>query len=142
MSSRYQVRENREVPAVCPLINTCEQYRSDREEYARLCKKWTDYAESQEPEERLKVTGMKGREETITVDEAQPVTGSQVFHLEYIPSKNMSPPQKRKLAEAKKERFDKMCPHFKRDVLGMATSDPPYHDCRIFSEWYFQRKKT
>lgn len=137
---RYAVREEREVPAVCPLINTCEQYRADKEEYASLCRKWTDYAKRQEPEENLVVTGMKGREEEMTMDWASPVSGSQVFYLEYTPKKGMKPAERRKLLEDMRERFSRMCPHFKRDVLGMPTSDPPYQDCRLFSEWFYRRE--
>lgn len=138
--ARYADTEKREeVPAICPLINTCQQHRTDKEEYARLVKKWTAYARSQEPEELEIKRGKKTEKYTLT--DVQDVTGTQVFHLEYMPTKEMTPQQKQGRLKAKKEMFQKMCPHFKRDVLGMVTSDPPYHECRIFSEWFYSRKE-
>jgi len=137
---RYEVREEREIPEICPLLNTCEQLRTDKEEYTRLVDKWSAYAQEQEPEE-LTVTGRKGKEEKVTLEEAQPVTGTQVFHLEYPITKDMTEDQKKAVREKKKQRFQQMCPHFKKNVLGMPTSDPPYHDCLKFSEYYYQPQK-
>ncbi|MBA7489856.1 hypothetical protein ES702_00390 [subsurface metagenome] len=142
-----EVSENREVPAICPLINKCAQYHADQEEYKSLCKKWTEHAESQESDEfeveRSRVLtgkGFRGKKETIRIEHAQPVTGTQVFHLEYNPTEGMSPQQQKELENKKKERFEQMCPHFKGDVLGLPTSDPAYHDCRTFSEWFYKKR--
>lgn len=137
-----EISENREVPAICPLINKCEQHRADQEEYKRLCKKWTEHAQNQADEE-LEITSTKKgktKKEKYSVDFIQEVTGTQVFYLEYMPTKGMSPQQQKELENKKKERFEQMCPHFKGDVLGLPTSDPAYHDCRIFSEFYYKER--
>ncbi|MBA7707508.1 hypothetical protein ES703_116382 [subsurface metagenome] len=112
-------------------------------EYKSLCKKWTEYAESQAAEEHEITSTKKGKTTTekYSVDYVQEVTGTQVFHLEYIPTKNMSLQQQKELENKKKERFDLMCPHFKGDVLGLPTSDPAYHDCKIFSEWFYSKER-
>jgi len=136
------------VPAVCPLINKCEQYRADNEEYKQLVKKWTEYARKQEADEFevehsrvLTGKGFRGKKEKIKVEHAQPVTGTQVFYLEYGPKKEMHPQEIKNLELLQKERFEKMCPHFKSDVLGLPTSDPPYLNCRTFSEFYYREKR-
>ncbi|MBA7501117.1 hypothetical protein GH146_02810 [archaeon] len=127
-----EVSETREVPAICPLINKCAQHRADQQEYKSLCKKWTEHARSQADEELEITSTKKGKttKEKYSVDYIQEVTGTQVFHLEYM-----------NLEDKKKERFEQMCPHFKGDVLGLITSDPAYHDCRIFSEWFYNKER-
>jgi len=129
MNEGYTPPERSDAPAVCPLIDSCTQYNADLEEYERLKKKWTAYAKSQPPE-KIEFNE-KGKKVKMTLSHVSPVEGTQVFHLEYA-----------ERLEAKKERLEKMCPHFKRDVLGLPVmSDPPYLQCHIFSRWYFEQKK-
>ena len=136
------------VPAICPLLRTCQQRVKDLEEYERLKQKWTKYAESQEVENVrahktriLTEKGFASRKRKFTVDWIQEVTGPQVFYLEYVGTKEMSPEEIKALAEAKEERFNKMCPHVKNEELGLITKDPPYLECQIFSEWYYAQKQ-
>ena len=108
---RYASTLEKAIPAVCPLISECQQYKVDLADYEVLRRKWSEYARSQDKE-------------------AAEVKGSQVFYLEYLENKR-----------GKEERFQRMCPHFKRDVLGLDTSSPPYLDCLLFSKWYYQQER-
>ena len=63
--SRYVARERRVAPALCPLSETCEMLRRDREEYQRLTRRYKAegsqvfYLEYEDPEMRKKK--VKGR---------------------------------------------------------------------------------
>ncbi|GAI74812.1 unnamed protein product, partial [marine sediment metagenome] len=52
-------------------------------------------------------------------EKAAEVRGSQIFYLEYKQGAN--------------ERLEKMCPHVKREALGLFTKEPPYLQCQLFS---------
>ena len=103
----------------------CPRYETDRQEYARLVAKWTKYAQSQ-PDEEIELE-FKGKKERVVYDSARDVVGSQVIYLEY-----------KKKAQ---ERLANMCPHVKREQLGLITKEPPYLECQIFSEWYYAQKR-
>ncbi|MBA7493687.1 hypothetical protein ES702_04249 [subsurface metagenome] len=137
--SPYEPRERKsqEVPVVCPLLKTCRQRMEDLEEYERLKTKWTKHAQEalEEGPEKVKAhrtrilteKGFASRKRKLTVDWVQDVTGPQVFYLEY------------KKPDEAKERLAKMCPHVKREALGLFTKEPPYFECQTFSEWYYQK---
>lgn len=145
--SRYTPPENgSDAPAVCPLLKRCQQRMMDLEEYERLKKKWTEHARKQDAEEvntgrKLTKKGFKKGADKSTVDWVQEVSGTQVFYLEFTPKQNASPEEVKALTDAKQERFNRMCPHFKKEQLGLATGEPPYLECQIFSEWYYSQKR-
>ncbi|OYD16953.1 hypothetical protein CH330_01405 [candidate division WOR-3 bacterium JGI_Cruoil_03_51_56] len=118
-----------EIPSTCPLLRTCQQRIKDLQEYQRLKQKWTKYAKEQETEEvKVDVKAKKGRKtKKVKIDWAQEVAGSQVFYLEY--GKNAQ------------ERLANMCPHVKKEELGLITKEPPYLECQLFSEWYYSQKR-
>ncbi|MBA7489949.1 hypothetical protein ES702_00483 [subsurface metagenome] len=125
-----------ELPSTCPLLRTCQQRVKDLREYQALKQKWTKHAqdvlETEGPDEvevsrKLTKKGFVSKTEKTTVDWVQEVTGSQVFYLEY-----------KKKAQ---ERLANMCPHVKKEELGLITKEPPYLECQTFSEWYYAQKR-
>lgn len=118
-----------EIPSTCPLLRTCQQRIKDLQEYQVLKQKWTKYAQEQEDETvKVDVKAKKGRKtKKVKIDWAQEVAGSQVFYLEY---------EKKAL-----ERLASICPHVKREELGLITKEPPYLECQTFSEWYYTQKR-